>query len=76
MRNYRFHFIGPSGTQPDVRDLEYIDELRALADAAKFAANHTVEVWDGQRCVARIQKVKHPKPHIPGRLPARASKGS
>ena len=36
------------------------DDLGALAEAERVCATHTIEVWDGDRKVARVKKGNAP----------------
>jgi|HubBroStandDraft_5_1064220.scaffolds.fasta_scaffold854319_2 hypothetical protein len=39
---------------------EAADDLAALAEAEQHSATHTIEIWDGARKVARVNKGNRP----------------
>ena len=56
MRNFQFRFFDRLGAMAHVTMWAAKDDLRALSEAQRQSASHTIEIWDGERRVARVKQ--------------------
>jgi uncharacterized protein YcfL len=60
MVNYQFYQFDHQGrTARPPRVALFEDDGAALADARKAVSDITIEVWQGERCVATLLKMPH-----------------
>jgi hypothetical protein len=55
MQSYRLYRIDKSDHVKTAQDFEAKNDLVAFAEAQKLSASQTVEVWQGQRRIGRIE---------------------
>jgi hypothetical protein len=60
MQHYRFHFFDHHNVRIRVRTWSGRDDLDALDAAQKFSTRYAVEVWQGDRRVARVNLADGP----------------
>ena len=56
VKQYELRFLDRLDFVVVVRAHAAADDLAALAEAQRQCATHTIEVWDGDRKVARVKK--------------------
>lgn len=56
MAHYRIYFVDETGHVFEGQDCEAVDDLAALDQATALSRNHSLEVWQASRCVAKIAK--------------------
>jgi len=56
MKHFEFRFLDKLDVVILMRDYTAGDDLAALSEAEKLSLTHTIEVWEGARKVARVQK--------------------
>ena len=56
MRQFELRFIDQSGTVVFMRSYTANDEVGAVSEASKLCSEHSIEVWEGTKMVARVQK--------------------
>jgi hypothetical protein len=66
MQQFEFRFFDKSDASAMVRVYTAQDDLTALNEAERLFESYTVEVWQGDRRVARVKKrkMRHFKPKI------------
>ncbi len=57
---YRFRYLNEAGRVVNCEDRKCAGDLAALVYARSLAPYHTVEIWDGARCVAYIVRGEDP----------------
>jgi hypothetical protein len=55
-RQYRLCYLDLSGQILKSDDIEVRDDLDALAHAQAASTTHTVELWQGERLVAKVDR--------------------
>jgi hypothetical protein len=60
MKYFELRFLDSRDFLIAVRPYEGADDLSALEEAERRAQTHTIEVWEGQRHVARVNKGNAP----------------
>lgn len=60
MRSYRLKFLDPLNSAIQARDFQSQDDLEALAVAERACLTHDIEIWQGDRRVARVKKGNAP----------------
>ena len=60
MRRYQIHFFDRLNVRFLVRAWIGRDDLDALNQARKLSSTHAVEVWEGDRRVARVNRADRP----------------
>jgi hypothetical protein len=55
MQNYRLYRIDKSDRVQTASDFEARNDMEAFAEAQKVRASQTVEVWQGERRIGRIE---------------------
>lgn len=53
--HYRLHFFDPDGTLATTLELGCTDDRRALALLADVEARYTMELWQNERLVKRLE---------------------
>jgi hypothetical protein len=56
MQRYRIYTVGSDGLFSSAQFLECVDEQEAIQKARQFVDGHDVELWDGDRFVARFPR--------------------
>ena len=56
MKQFQLRYLDKLNFVVLVRKQTAADDLDALAEAERRSATHTIEVWDGDRRVARVKK--------------------
>ena len=55
MNNYQFYLLDRQGrTAKPPRVVSFKDDAAALAEARKTLDDQTIEIWQGDRCVATL----------------------
>ncbi|MBI5323075.1 hypothetical protein [Bradyrhizobium sp.] len=55
MSNYQFYLLDRQGrTARPPRIAPFMDDAAALAEARKALGDQTIEIWQGERCVATL----------------------
>ncbi len=60
MQTYRLKFLETPNGIAQARDFQSHDDLEALAVAERACLTHDVEIWQGERRVARVKKGNAP----------------
>jgi len=60
MKLYNLHFLDRLDFVILSRTVVSADDLGALAEAERWCGTHVIEVWEGERRVARIKKGNAP----------------
>ena len=60
MQRYQIHFFDRLNVRFLVREWIGRDDLDALDQARKLSRTHAVEVWEGDRRVARVNRADRP----------------
>ena len=55
MSSYSFHALSPEGAVALSRTVPCTDDLDALAEGVHRSNTHAIEIWQGQRLVARVK---------------------
>ena len=55
MSSYAIHAFNPEGAIALSRTMRCTDDLDALAEGVQRAKTHAIEIWHGQRLVARVK---------------------
>jgi hypothetical protein len=59
MHNYQFYLLDRQGrTARPPRVASFKDDKAALAEARKALGDHTIEIWQGDRCVATLLQMQ------------------
>jgi hypothetical protein len=65
---YQFHFVGPNGNRPALDFSERPDDGAAAREALEQLGQHrsalSVEVWEDQRLVVRLERDSEALPEI------------
>jgi hypothetical protein len=56
MRQFEMRFFDRLGVPILMRVHTAADDLAALVEAERLSVTHTIEVWEGNRLVARVKK--------------------
>ncbi len=56
MRQFQIRFLDKLEVPVVVRAYTARDNLEALKEAERLCRSHTIEVWDGDRRIARVKK--------------------
>jgi len=65
MKIFQLRYLSSSGAMVLNRTHAAQHELDAIGEAERRSFNHTIEVWDGERMVARVKKRNAPlKPRL------------
>jgi hypothetical protein len=56
MVHYRFYFLDQSGHIVGVDEHEAVDDVAALEAAQKLCTRRPMEIWDGSRRVAQVER--------------------
>jgi hypothetical protein len=60
MDNYQFYLLDRQGrTARPPRILSFKNDQAALAEARKALADQTIEIWQGDRCVATLLRLQN-----------------
>lgn len=60
MKLFQLHYLDGSDVMVLKRAHAARNDLDALAEAERQSLNHTIEVWDGERKVARVKRSRLP----------------
>jgi len=60
MKQFELRFLDRLEVPVIVRSYIALDDLEALNEAERLCETHTIEVWDGDRRVARVKKGNAP----------------
>jgi hypothetical protein len=71
MNTYRVYTVGKDDHYGDVTVIECADDDDALERAKQLVASRAVDVWLGNRFIARVNHTPHTKPRV-GRSTASA----
>jgi hypothetical protein len=56
VKKFVFNFLDVSDEIMSARAYLGTDDLAALAEAERISGTHTIEIWEGNRKVARVKK--------------------
>jgi hypothetical protein len=51
---YRVHFMNEDGELQSATELEFAGEDAVIDHVGGFAHPHAMEIWDGDRCIAKF----------------------